>query len=252
MSSSRTAGYRRGLAVAIFPFAWLAALYLEFAGVFGPAVAFGVGIGCYAIALWIRRTACTACGRPFFVPFPFAKVARCGRCRQKDEARNQASQVAYASLGFVCVMLVILLGSLAADMQTIMTSATWDAIGAGSDVGAPPCATSDQYVGNGRDSVAVVRQTYCRGAWGAAQKFVFVHRRGEPSSRSNLVLRYDPGDNNRAPHVRWITPSHLGISTGPLLQVTAERPSIDGILVSFKLGKSTFKPALRWWQRIVL
>jgi len=127
--------YRQGFAFLVFPFVWLAALYLEFEGFFEVKATFSIGMACYLIALWIARTRCAACGRPFVSPFLYTRDAQCRCCRQNEIWHIEPWRLASAALGALCILFVILVGSIAADMRTIIDMASWDPIGVGSDVG---------------------------------------------------------------------------------------------------------------------
>ena len=105
------------------------------------------------------------------------------------------------------------------------------------------CHLSDHHpIANASGTVAVLREADCPDVVvaGTGYYVVFVHRRGEPNDRDNLVLQYEIGfDNYTAyppPIMKWTGARSLAIRVpGIAAAVERRRSHIGNIQVSYSL-----------------
>jgi hypothetical protein len=156
-------------------------------------------------------------------------------------------------------MMTLLFAALAFAARASIAMA-WDPIGNGDDLGDAPCYARElTALPNRSGEVATVRRVLCTGDMlnTVVVYFVFVHKVSERNNHDNLVFRYTTSDGYRltapyVPKLAWAKDSALNIALGDgvILQVTKQRASIDGVGISYSLGKAQYPPALEWWQRL--
>lgn len=221
--------WRRTTSLLVFPVAWVVGLgAVGLANVmWSPLIAAAWGFLCYMAALLIR------------------KAANSGR-------NDRLARTLSRALHVLAIALIVIVSTLS---MFIAGSISWNPIGKGDDLGAPPCMTTDLLtLHNRNEEVATIRRTWCSGNWdGMVSYFVFVHNERVPNSRKNLVFRYTPTDRSSmiAPIISWQSRSSLHITVGPgdILQVTRQQTSMAGVEVTYSLGRAVYSPAPEWWQR---
>lgn len=122
-----------------------------------------------------------------------------------------------------------------------------DPIGVGDDVARGPCGSRDvRSTPNGRDLVAVVRETVCAGNWDCdLMYFVFVHAPSVPNEKENLVFRYaaDPQNKVKPPIVSWVRSDKLlVIAHYNIMQITYQVFDSEGLSVAYDLQSEGEKP----------
>jgi len=97
---------------------------------------------------------------------------------------------------------------------------------------------------NGSGLVATVHDLTCTyGLAGSSDNYgyVYVHRVGEPDDGHSLVFGYDESYGNfESPHVVWSDDKDLRISINRVAEVTKALDSIDGIKISYSIGKEDY------------
>lgn len=119
-----------------------------------------------------------------------------------------------------------------------------DPIGSGDDVARGPCVSSRIASSeNGAGLEAEVRQTECSGNWdGDLMYFVFVHRRGEPNAKKNLVFRYaaDASTSTGPPTTAWKSNNRLLISAhGDIVSITYQMLDTKDISIAYDLSSDS-------------
>jgi len=96
---------------------------------------------------------------------------------------------------------------------------------------------------NGTGIVATGHSTGCAIALLSTQftTYVYVHRAGEKDSPKSLVFRFFNSDENfDDPHIVWTDNSNVHISIPEVGEVTKHLTSIDGVKISYAIGKEEF------------
>ena len=85
-----------------------------------------------------------------------------------------------------------------------------------------------------------------------ASYFVFVHPLQQQDSNESLIFRYyATGGFNAPPQVSWESESRLIITVGvrDILTVTKQRNEIDGVRITYSLGRPAYNSEVAFWQR---
>ena len=112
-------------------------------------------------------------------------------------------------------------------------------------------ATSNCYsmklkpVPNKSDMVATAHNTVCDGFGGNSVVYVYIHGVDQDDSRKSLVFRYSDKYDVPSPTIEWINDSSLRISVGEVSQVTKQLFSIDGVTVTYNIGKQDYSPEIK-------
>jgi hypothetical protein len=100
-------------------------------------------------------------------------------------------------------------------------------------------------VSNGAGMVATGHETWCDDVFvhdGAT--YIYVHRSGKGESRKSLVFRFgnsvDYGVQYEPPRLEWGDKSTLHISVGTVEDVTKQVNFIDGVRISYSIGKEEY------------
>jgi hypothetical protein len=85
-----------------------------------------------------------------------------------------------------------------------------------------------------------------------ASYFVFVHEPQQENDKQNLVFRYGATETgfDSPPRVSWGSYDHLIITAGAgdILTVTKQRQEIDGVRITYALGRGTYNSEVAFWQ----
>jgi hypothetical protein len=109
---------------------------------------------------------------------------------------------------------------------------------------ADACQLKDlRAVPNHKGYVAILRDVNCPGplAQGSGYFVVFVHKAGEPNTKQNLVLQYEPGFQGRVmsgpPRIMWTGDMSLKIGeTGVIEELDKKERQFDGVGIAYSLG----------------
>ena len=107
------------------------------------------------------------------------------------------------------------------------------------------CDTREDFpsVPNGTGMVATGHTTGCAIALLSTEftTYVYVHKAGEKDSAKSLVFRFyeSPGFFD-GPKIAWSDDSNLHISVSEVGEVTKQLNSIDGVKISYSVGKEGF------------
>jgi hypothetical protein len=135
------------------------------------------------------------------------------------------------------VLIVSVLGIMVLLRGLYIQLAPMDSLGEASD----NCARGDlPSVPNGIGTVATAHSTSCDYFMihGDETTFVYLHRLGEKDSAKSLLFRfYDSSSNDADPHMEWADSSNLRISVPAVLVVTKQVTSMNGVKISYSIGK---------------
>ena len=86
-----------------------------------------------------------------------------------------------------------------------------------------------------------------------ASYFIFVRPLYQQDNKESLVFRYYATEAgfDAPPQVSWESNDHLIITVGvgDILTVTKQHKEIDGVRITYSLGRSTYNSEVAFWQR---
>lgn len=88
--------------------------------------------------------------------------------------------------------------------------------------------------------VATARNTVCDVSGGNSAIYIYVHGQDQDDGRKSLVFRYFDKVDTPPPTIEWINNSTLRISVEAVSQVTKQLPRIDGVTITYEIGKQDY------------
>lgn len=160
--------------------------------------------------------------------------------RQKPKTRFAV--VLASTVGPLLVLLVALIFLVAGpiSMSLLVNKVKYsDPIGVGNDVAPGPCKTTTlAKTSSSSGLVAEARETSCTGTWdGDLAAFVFLHPRGKPCAKDNLVFRFreDVYSPRHLLSIKWIGSNALLISASGMSEITYQLMDMNGVGLNYNL-----------------
>jgi hypothetical protein len=95
-------------------------------------------------------------------------------------------------------------------------------------------------VAGGDGLVVSGHHTYCDNFIHDSAVYVYLHRVNEPADRRHLVFRYSDYAWLPEPKIRWTGTSALYISVGPVVEVTKEVSSMEGVRITYSIKSEQY------------
>ena len=98
-------------------------------------------------------------------------------------------------------------------------------------------------ISNGAGMIATGHVTLCDNIVHDVATYIYVHRLGKEDSRRSLVFRFgneNDGTDDDVPKITWVGRSTLHISVGHVSEVSKQIDSLDGVKISYSIGKEDF------------
>ena len=95
-------------------------------------------------------------------------------------------------------------------------------------------------VPNKSGMVVTAHNTVCDVFGGNSAIYVYVHKLGQDESKKSLVFRYADKYDVPAPTFEWTSNMSLRISVGDVSQITKQLHEIDGVKITYEIGKEDF------------
>jgi hypothetical protein len=96
-------------------------------------------------------------------------------------------------------------------------------------------------VPNKTGMVATAYNTVCDVSGGNSAIYVHVHGLNQDDTRKSLVFRYFDKVEVPPPTIEWINDSSLRISVEAVSQVTKQLPMVDGVEITYEIGKQDYQ-----------